>query len=346
MKSGVKNISQNSLLVFSAFFFIAFILILLAGFRPSGFDPDYYNYLETLTLDVKDFSFFSMEPLYWALVYFNKLLFNANPNSFFLIVATIFVSVSMYAIKKYSVNIFLSLILFLFLFFPVFGLIQIRNGMAIAVFWLAIHDLINNRTNNFIIKCVIATLFHYSLVISFIFIFFSKNKINKILYIFLPLISFFIGKYLFTLENFKIIIPFLPSFLQFKANAYVSVMSTGVENSLTKINIINLNSLSFIIFYYLSILINPKRENVTFWTMYIKVLGVGNAIWFMFYNVPVFSFRFSNTLFTIIVFLLPVVFQRFQKYSKIICIQIIILWTVLLSYNIFIRHEIFNFSVF
>ncbi len=135
MKSGVKNISQNSLLVFSAFFFIAFILILLAGFRPSGFDPDYYNYLETLTLDVKDFSFFSMKPLYWALVYFNKLLFNANPNSFFLIVATIYVSVSMYAIKKYSVNIFLSLILFLFLFFPDFGLIQIRNGMAIEQYF-------------------------------------------------------------------------------------------------------------------------------------------------------------------------------------------------------------------
>jgi len=346
MKSGVKNISQNSLLVFPAFFNIAFILILLAGFRPSGFDPDYFNYLKTLTFDVKNFNFFSMEPLYWTLVYLNKLLFNANPNSFFLIVAAIFVSVSMYAIKKYSVNIFLSLIFFLFLFFPDFGLIQIRNGMAIAVFWLAIHDLINNKKKNFIIKCVIATLFHYSLVISFIFIFFSKNKINKIYYIFLPLISFFIGKYLFTLEYFKIIIPFLPSFMQFKANAYVSLMSAGIENSLTKINIINLKSLSFILFYYLSIFVTPKRENVTFWTMYIKVLGVGNATWFMFYNVPVFSFRFSNTLLTIIVFLLPVVFQRFQKYSKIICIQIIILWTVFLSYNIFIRHEMFDFSVF
>lgn len=346
MEKDSKSILINSWLIFYTTFIFALILILLAGFRPPGFDPDYHNYLKTLTLDMKDFDFFKLEPFYWVLVYLNQLLFNAKAICFFLIFATVFVSASMYAIVRYSANIFLSSVLFLFLIFPDFGLIQIRNGIAITIFWLAIHDLINNRTKSFIIKCVIATLFHYSLIVSFIFILLSKKKINKTFYIFLPLISIFLGKYLFTFENFKIVIPFLPSFLQFKAKAYVSLMNSGVENSLTKVNLINLKSLTFILFYYFSILVAPKGRNITSWIMYVKVLGVGIAAWFMFYNVPVFSFRFSNTLFTIVVFLLPIVFQKFQKHSKIICIQIIVLWIALLSYNIFIKHEIFNFGVF
>jgi hypothetical protein len=62
------------------------------------------------------------------------------------------VSLSAYLIYKYSPSTFLSFLIFILLFYPNFGLIQIRDGVSIAFAWWAIFNLMEGKKIRFIIK--------------------------------------------------------------------------------------------------------------------------------------------------------------------------------------------------
>ncbi|MBX6361784.1 MAG: EpsG family protein [Acidobacterium ailaaui] len=340
------NVSEKLIGLISILVICCF-LVIVAGLRPPGFDPDYMDYLYTLDTKPDEFNYLQFEPLYWLLVYLNQILFSGSSYSFFFIFALLYVSISVYAIKKYSSNFFLSFLIFIFIFYPNFGLIQIRNGVAIAIFWLALHDFIEGRIKLYFFKCFLASLFHYSLIISFFLIFLRKQKFNKIFYIFLPIVSILIGELLLTPDKILLWSYYLPTFLQFKIQAYINLVLSGTDNSLTKINIINLKSLSYFIIYYLSLLINAKHKFFEAkQVIYLKLFGFGIFIWFAFNIIPVFSFRFSEIFFSILVFLIPDLIKRFNFFSKILVVQITLLYILFLSLNIYVRHDLFDWNAF
>jgi hypothetical protein len=228
------------------------------------------------------------------------------------------------------------------LFYPNFGLIQIRDGVSMAFVWWAFFDLMEGKKIRFIIKTIIAILFHYASIIFFLVLFFNKKCINRKFYLLLPIFGLLLGQYVLNLEVFKLIVNYLPEFIKYKAQAYLYVSEYQPEHKLNQINILNTYSLFIILVYYVSLLINRFNDYSIFIT---KIIGFAVFFWFSFKNIPVFSFRISNDFNTFLVFLIPYVLNNFRKEEKVFIYLLLILMLVLLSWDIYIRHNLFNFSV-
>jgi hypothetical protein len=335
-----KNLER--LIKIYIFIVISLILIIIPVFLPLEFSPDSLNYYETIDLPPNQFNFLSFEPFYWLVVYINQILFIGSWSSFLLFFSFIYVILSVYLIEKYSISPFISLIIFIFLFYPNFGLIQIRDGVSMAFVWWGFFDLMEGKKIRFIIKIIIATLFHYASIVFFLVLLFNKKCINKKFYLLLPIFGLLLGQYVFNLEVFKLIVNYLPEFIKYKAQAYLYVLEYQPEHKLNQINLLNTYSLFIILVYYVSLLINRFNDYSIFIT---KIIGLAIFFWFSFKNIPTFSFRISNDFNTFLVFLIPYILNHFRKEEKVFIYSLIILMLVLLSWNIYIRHDLFDFSV-
>lgn len=349
----VKNKSMDSVNIRKLFnlcliyiiIITSLILIIIPILLPLGFSPDTLNYYITIDLPPRHFNFLSFEPFYWLIVYINQILFNSNWNSFLLFFSVVYVGLSTYLIIKHSISPAISFIIFVLLYYPNFGLIQIRNGISIAIIWWAFFDWIEGKKWKFVIKSILATLFHYSSVIFLILILVNKNRINKKFYFLLPIFGLLLGQYIFKIEFYNLIINYLPTFLKAKAQSYLYLKMYGPEDiSLNKINIFNFYSLFTLIIYYFSLMINLNDDK--YLINYQKIIGFAIFFWFSFKVIPVFSFRVSNEFLTFIVFLIPYIFNKFKKNQRNLVYFLLFLTIVLLSWNMYIRHNLFDFSLF
>ncbi len=332
-----KNLKNVFLLGASIF------LIVLPAILPLGFSPDSFNYYATLNLSPDQFSFYFFEPGYWFIIYINKILFNGSWMFFSLFFSVIYVTVSLYLIKKYSINPFISIIIFIFLHYPNFSLIQIRNGVAIAFLWWALFNLLENKKSNFIIKILIATLFHYTSIIFLLLLFLKKEHINKKIYFILPLVGLFLGQYVFNIDFYQFIINYLPSFLNYKASNYLYHKLYGPgESSLNNINLFNLYYLFLITIYYIGLLLCSKNR---YFITLEKLLGFSIFTFFCLKTIPVFSFRISNIFCTFTVFLIPYILQHIKRDEKLLVYNFTILIIVLLFLNIYVKNDAFNWAL-
>lgn len=324
------------------FIVISFILIIIPVFLPLGFSPDSLNYYETIKLPVSQFNFLSFEPFYWLVVYVNQILFNGSWTSFLLFFSFIYVSLNAYLIYKYAPSSFLSFLIFMLLFYPIFGLIQIRDGVSMAFVWWAFFDLMEGKKIRFIIKIIIATLFHYASIIFFLVLFLNKKCINKKFYFLLPIIGLILGQYIFSFESFQLITNYLPVFLKFRAQEYLHFLQQEPEHKLNQIHILNAYSLFIVMVYYFS-LINFRLDK--YFITLTKMIGFSILFFFSLKTIPTFSFRVSNDFYTFLVFLIPYNLKSFKKEEKKLVYLLLILILILLSWNNHIRNGSFDFSL-
>jgi hypothetical protein len=333
---------KNLIEVIRVFIFIItlIILIIIPAFLPLGFSPDSLNYYQTINLQVSQYNFLSFEPFYWLVVYINQLLFNANWATFVLIFSTIYTILSVYLIKKYSISPIISFIIFVLLFYPIFGLIQIRDGVSVVFIWWAFFDWLENKRLRFVIKVIIAILFHYASIVFLLALFLDKNHINKKFYFLLPLIGLLLGQYVFKIGFYQLIVNYLPDFLKFKAQVYLYYAINEINFS--DINIFNAYSLFLLIVYYFSL---ATHLNSKYFIAYEKILGFAIFFFFSLKEIPVFSSRISNDFFTFLVFLIPYIPNKFVKNQRYLIYCLLLLILILLSWNIYIRHDLFDFSL-
>lgn len=346
LMKNTKNIYQYSdsreikALVFA---FISFLLIIFPTFLPLGFSPDSLSYYSTIKLSPIQYNFLQFEPFYWLIVYINQILFNGSWISFLLFFSATYVILSVYLIKKYSASPIISFIIFILLFYPNFGLIQIRNGISIAFVWWALFNLLENNRLKFITKIIIATLFHYASIIFILVLLINKNHINKKFFVLLPLAGFLLGQYVFNIGFYQSIVNYLPVFLKFKVQSYINIkMMYGEQFRLNKIHLINMYTLFILIIYYIGLLI---RLNNRYFIILEKLVGFGLFSWFSLSIIAVFSFRISNDLFSFIVFSIPYILKVFKKEEKYLVYYSAMLALILISWNMYIRNDLFNFSV-
>lgn len=101
-------------------------------------------------------------------------------------------------------------------------------------------------------------------------------------------------------------------------------------------------SLFILGFYFLSLRIFYQDK---YFFTFIKLIGLGIFFFFCFKNIAVFSFRISNGFFSFIVFLIPYILESFKKQGKLFVYLLLITILILLSWNIYIRHGKFDFSL-
>lgn len=213
--SGQKQDSKRTktLFIVSSSFF----LILASALRGLSVGPDTHQYY-LIFESVKDLNFSELwasligygvvtkDPLYWL---FQKVfqLFSTNYNAYLGLVAIMFyVSLGVFLFKNglSLVEIYISYIFYLGLFYGFYAITGIRQTIAISFVMYAYLYMIKDKYIPFLLLTGIAVLFHASALVFVISIFLKKIKNAKIILwiviILLPLI------YMFRYEFFSLLI--------------------------------------------------------------------------------------------------------------------------------------------
>lgn len=291
--------------ILSVFLFwgIALVLILIAGLRPVGIDRDSYQYA-TYIQTLKEISLIDKEPAFIFIKYLNDILFQSNVQTFFLIFAILGVFTKFLAIQRLSKLPLLSVFAYISYFFVLHEMTQIRAGVATGFFLLSIPDIYNKNLKSFIIKFLLAFSFHYSAIIMLPLYFLNSKKISKVFFL-LPIIGL-IGGYSNLINIFlnTNIINILPEIFVVKIQTYLMLLELGVHAE--KLNIFSTYSLtSLSILYFLLFLYTQNRLKFSYDIILIKILSIHLFILYLFLPIPVFSFRLSEFLYTIMIILLP-----------------------------------------
>lgn len=164
----------------TAFWIPLIALSLFAGMRSYRVGTDSGNYTRDFrtNLDVYNFEFNELiEPGYQALE--NGLL-KITHNYFWLFFITALIVVSCYLIiiKRYSVNYGLSVFLFVTLGVYTFFFNGLRQGIAMAIFALALPHLLEKRLLPYLLICFLASMFHNTALFMIPFYFLVNLRIK------------------------------------------------------------------------------------------------------------------------------------------------------------------------
>ncbi|UAN59426.1 EpsG family protein [Serratia sp. JSRIV004] len=281
-------------------FFIATILICIAGFRPVGLDPDSKQYSDLFinyaTNGVVDFP--GKEAGFWLIAFISDTIFGDNVQAFLFLYAFIAVSLKIYAIYKVSDFPIVSVILYIGFFFVLHEMTQIRIGLAMAFVLLSINDVLSRRPAHFIMKIIIAVFFHYSAVLCFILYFLNPNKINKtkvILFSLLGLFVYIIGNISSSVNSIATIASYLPEFISYKLTTYVSLQDDGKlvkELLITKVGTL----VFYLIMFFLIFNIKQGNENEAKKIIICKVISLQLFLGF----ILAFNVEFSNRIYSLL----------------------------------------------
>ncbi|MDD4968795.1 MAG: EpsG family protein [Paludibacter sp.] len=158
---------------------LCFLLILiLGGLRfQVGTDWNTYNNIFRGTQTFTDVLHSQREKLFMTFLFFSKRIYN-NYSFFIFSFFAISFSLKFQFIKKYSSDIFLSLIIYFFTLFIIYDINQIRQGMALAFVLLSTSAILDRKIFRFIILIFIASLFHLSAIVFIPAYWISKIRIS------------------------------------------------------------------------------------------------------------------------------------------------------------------------
>jgi hypothetical protein len=338
----VNKYKANNIFILSIFLF--FILLMFSGLRPIGFDSDSTGYFEMMKNIVDDNFDGAIEPTFLWITKISYYLLGGDYYKRFslFIYALINISFIVFAIKKLSINLFFSILIYALLFYPILTLTQIRFGVASAIFLFAIHNIYNKNLFLYLFQVLIAILFHLSAIMLFPFYLLNGNRINKKYYVFLFILSIIV---IFINTNLKYILldnlNYFPNFIVDKLYVYLYVY--GENSKFSEINIFNSFSL-FIMSIYLFSLYYIEKFKSKYSVLLVKILGWGIFLYTLSSFFPTFSIRILNIFGLVSIVLLVEINYLFkQKYLIYISTGLLL---ILMFLNINVRHELLNFGIF
>lgn len=178
------------LLITICFLYFCIFMVFCSIFQFFGLSNDYIGYKQIFTFEYglkrKD-----TEPFFTFLRYLNDILFNSALISIFIFTTLFSFFVKWNAFKKISKETpYLIFVCQILCFFWIQEYTQIRASCAIAIFFSALPDLIDKKNKSYLIKAVVATLFHYSAFTMFIFYVYVKFFKSQKIYILFPIFGF------------------------------------------------------------------------------------------------------------------------------------------------------------
>lgn len=269
---------------FSTFFVIS--LICAAGFRNGGYD--YINYVNGYNWN----SF--REPFFRLLVSFLHSI-SATYRLFFVIVATATVSLSFNFIKKNEKGLYwLSLLIFVSNYYLQHDYIQLRIGLACAIFLYQLYYINNGQKKIAMLLWVLSCCCHFSMILTVITFFVNNKKITNIEALF----CFVLFVLLFSLAIKKISIVSIAEKIpgiSYYYKIYMELQDNGEGSSINVFNPI------YLLRYFIFFLCLIKRKtllkydnNINF---YLRLYFIGIMIFLALTGIPAFAFRGSEIFF-------------------------------------------------
>jgi len=147
----------------------------------------------------------SKEVFFRLIIFLNTEIFSSNFTVFLLLFAVLGVSIKIFALVKLSPLPVLSIVLYLLSYFWLHEYIQIRAGVATAIFLLATKDLADGNFKKYFFKTFLSIMFHWSSIVMIAIYFLVKYK-NLKAYALLPIIGIILN---ILNINFYLVIEFM-----------------------------------------------------------------------------------------------------------------------------------------
>jgi len=259
--------------------FISYILLVLqVGFRwETGTDwIPYYNHFDSFTgitsLIISDYEYG-----YGVFVWLIKSI-SSNYSTLLFIHASIYYFLIFNSFKRYTSNIFLSLLLFYTLSMGVLG--SNRQLLALAICIYAIRFVVEKKPVIFFLLVLLATTFHNTAFLFAIYYFINKSIKPKVL-VSVLLFAFIIGKTQLPVFVFSRIGDLFGGQILYRTVVYADSAKDSLADA--KLSIIGLmKRLVFLFFFYY----NRKqlREKLVYYNTLLNGYYIGIVIYFLFSN--------------------------------------------------------------
>jgi len=313
---------NNNYLLFS----VIVLLALLAGLRGINVSRDYYNYRyifdNVYTFTNGNLSYLTVfEPGFIAIILFFRLIFEYNyVVAIMLFYAFFSVILKIYAIRRLSVNPYLTILFYFSYYFLIHEMTQIRIGLASAIFLLSLIPFLQGKRKSFVCLILIASLFHYSAIFYLLLLMFDINKFNRNLYSCIIILSLILG---------VLKLPLLSLFGNFdfanisdKLNNYVELS----ENGSLSINVFNsLNILNILCCIYLMFFVSKETiERDKKLMLFLKCSILSIFLLSFLSGAAAFSFRFFQLFGVVQMFLFTYLSRYFpaRKFNIFILVLI------------------------
>lgn len=164
-------------------FWMPFIVLTLFGAIRShrvGTDSGHYTKDFRSNLDIYNFKFDEFVEIGYQLLEFSLLKVTNNYFWLFLITSLVVVYCYLIILRKYSVNYWFSVFLFLTLGIYTFFFNGLRQGLGMAIFVLATPYLLQKRFVPYLVICICASFFHTSALFMLPFYFLVNLRIKPL----------------------------------------------------------------------------------------------------------------------------------------------------------------------
>lgn len=266
---------------------IGVILILMCTFKTIGADADsrnyetmFYHYDDQMTTLSVEFSF------RWFAEMLNYI--SNDVSSIFFLYAFIGIILKLYAIKKNTGLVFVSLLVYLSHYYILHDMIEIRISVAASFFLLALPYLCNGNKKKAALLFCCGIFFHYSLLVVFPLLFFSNTTLSKTWKIVLA--SIVPLGYICYFLHFDILMNLPIPYIGEKLELYQGIKDLGgfeeiyvFKNPLLLITIF----VYYMLLYFYDTVYKYKR----LLPMLLKIMGLSLACFFFFSSLPVLSGR-------------------------------------------------------
>lgn len=325
----LTNIKHERILMFA----IAITLILLCAFKPIEHTYDAVAYAERYnSLEMGDFG---SEPLSYFLVLITRPFH--TPIAMFALYAILSIGIKFYAIHKYSPFVFLSITVYIAMFFTQ-DYVTIRCAVAASVALLSIPFVIERQFGKFLLYVLIGTLFHYSAFIWIVVYFLNPTHINLKKWISLPILSYIVTYLGIGISKCIGYIPF-----DFIRDIYiVYTLKIQNDNIFATLNLFSLRQL-FLIFLFFVFALNIKTlvKKNAYACILFKIYTLSLCFFCVFSDVPAIAMRMSSFLQISVIFLFPMLVYVFKSRVVgtivVLAIASVFMWEIIYLGNIYVQ---------
>ena len=312
------------------------VLILAAGFKPIGFDPDSEVYERNFVNNDSPLIEMLIEPSFLFISQILKYI-SDDVHILFLFYALISIPLKFYAIQRLMPWLFLPLVIYIGNFYLLHDFIQIRASVASGLFLLAIKPLSEGRKSRAALYFLLALVFHYSALMLFVTLFFSNKSLSKLWRIGLACVLP-IGLFLY-IAHINILYELPIPYIQDKMTNYQEIKDKGVFDDFNFFNVFAW--LRIIIFVYALYFYDTIYQECKYLPLLLKIMGLSILSFFALSDIPIFSERVNEMFGVIEIFLFPyVVYTIKPAYAAKIAVCLIGFTAIVCR---FFRYPTFNF---
>src|SRR5471030_249920 len=318
------------------FYMAIFALFIIAALRGEDVDRDYKTYLSIYDYLVNGYQY-TIEPTFILLCLVSKSLIN-SPFLIFPVYAALGLYFKSKFIKEYSPYLFLSLVVYYSNFFFIHELTQIRIGVASAIGFYSIKYLIRDNKKTFVLMVLFSCLFHFSMVVFLVALFFDKNKIDirfVISIFFMLFLSYIlIGLKLSPLD----ILQYVPiSVIHEKLVMYKYQTQHGMIEPVNVFSVMQFLRIGIVAFVFFHA---RKFSNNSAMVLLTKIYSLSPICLVLLSSLPAFAIRLSELFAVADIVLLPII-VTYCTQKKIANVVVIALSATALFINLY-HNEIVN----